>query len=423
MRVRLTARDVSRLPPSRTAYRDEVLRGLVLRVWPSGGRSFAVEYSHAGRPRRFTLGAAPPLTLAEARARARAVLAEVLAGRDPQAEKVYRSGHSVTVAELSRRCLESLDLRPATAEEYARLTAVEILPVIGERGAASLTRGEVRELFRALAARAPYVANRAFALLRRVFSWGVAEDVLPASPFVGLRPPAQERPSDRVLTVKELRLLLLALDDLPGQYSDAARLLLLTGARREMVVGLRAQELELDGPEPRWTVPAERMKGGRAHVVPLSGPAVAVLRRRLALADADVVFPPARTAQAPAMVWSSRYVARLTGRMEELLWVDLYGPWQPEPRPSQEHPREPVPRWTIHNLRHAVATHLREDLGVASEVVSRILGHAPPGAAVSRVYNRAELLPERRAALVAWADWLDAVRAGQRRATVLPIAR
>jgi hypothetical protein len=53
---------------------------------------------------------------------------------------------------------------------------------------------------------------------------------------------------------------------------------------------------------------------------------------------------------------------------------------------------------------------MREDLGVSSEVVSLILGHTPPGARATRVYNRAELLPERRAALVAWGRWLDRLK-------------
>jgi integrase len=66
-----------------------------------------------------------------------------------------------------------------------------------------------------------------------------------------------------------------------------------------------------------------------------------------------------------------------------------------------------VPAWRIHDLRHTGATHLREHFGVSSEVVSLLLGHTPPGPRVTRIYNRAEALPERRAALVAWGDWLE----------------
>ena len=64
-------------------------------------------------------------------------------------------------------------------------------------------------------------------------------------------------------------------------------------------------------------------------------------------------------------------------------------------------------RWTIHGLRHTIATHLRADLGVSTEVISLILGHTPPGPRVTRIYNRADLLPERAAALAAWAGWIE----------------
>src|SRR3972149_10383720 len=69
------------------------------------------------------------------------------------------------------------------------------------------------------------------------------------------------------------------------------------------------------------------------------------------------------------------------------------------------------PRWTIHGLRHTIATHLVEDLGTSRNVVSLILGHALSGPRVTRVYDRAEMLPERRAAAGRWAEWVG--RAGR----------
>jgi integrase len=79
--------------------------------------------------------------------------------------------------------------------------------------------------------------------------------------------------------------------------------------------------------------------------------------------------------------------------------------------------------WTIHGLRHAVGTHLREDLGVRADVVSMILGHRLGGPAATRLYDRAQLLPERRAALVAWAAWLERVVRSEGGAEVVPIVR
>jgi hypothetical protein len=65
-------------------------------------------------------------------------------------------------------------------------------------------------------------------------------------------------------------------------------------------------------------------------------------------------------------------------------------------------------RWTIHNLRHAIGSHMREDLDVGVDVVSLLLAHQlNEGARVTRVYDRAQLLTKRRAALEAWAAWLE----------------
>ena len=99
---------------------------------------------------------------------------------------------------------------------------------------------------------------------------------------------------------------------------------------------------------------------------------------------------PRRAREAPAsetLTWSSRFVEGTRAKVEA-------------------HHEGPVAAWRIHDLRHTIATHLRERFKVESEVVLMILGHTPPGVRVSRIYNRAELLPERRAALVAWGAWL-----------------
>lgn len=417
-RLRLTPQNVATLPAvgPRGEYRDDLERGLVLRVTPKGARSLVVEYTIGRRSKRFLLGHVPPLKLKAARKKARSVLADVALGKDPQAQKVAARQRALTVKDIGERCLNALEVRPATTEEYERLFKVEILPAFGHTSAADISRADVRAWSRRLAKRAPYVANRAFALLLRIYTWALAEDLLAAAPLAGLPKPAQERSSDRVLSAEELRSLLVAFDALPGQYSDAALLLLLTGTRREMVVGMRRAELELDEKEPRWTIPAERMKGGLAHVVPLSGWAVAVLERRLAESSGDAVFPPATVdAKSESMWWSSKYVNRLNAAMlADLRKRKVLGP------------EDELLRWKVHELRHSVATHLREDLHVGGDVVSALLAHVPPTqggvSSATKVYLRARLLPERRAALVAWASWLESLKRGAR-GKLLPHAR
>src|SRR5688500_11237462 len=110
-----------------------------------------------------------------------------------------------------------------------------------------------------IAKRSAYTANRSFEVLRRVFSWAVEQDVIGASPFVGLKLPAREHKNERVLSTPEVRALWTGLDLVHQHhpdYADATRLLLLTGVRRDMVLGMNRRELEdLDGSEPRWVIP------------------------------------------------------------------------------------------------------------------------------------------------------------------------
>jgi integrase len=237
-----------------------------------------------------------------------------------------------------------------------------------------------------------------------MYTLAVERDRISGYPFVGFRPPAHEQESDRVLSTDEIVAVLHALDatrDIHPGYSDAALLLLLTGVRRDMVQGMRRGELDgLDGREPRWIVPGGfegRSKSGRTHVVPLSPQALRIVHRRLASSSGECLFPVARNGQlgrgrdAP-MDWSSRFVRDLREAANAALGSDMA-------------------RWTIHGFRHTVGTHMREDLKVPGDVVSLILGHKVSGPAVTRIYDRAELLPERRDALVNWAAWLDRTKA------------
>jgi integrase len=404
--VSLTDRKIQHARPGtvRRDLADDDPKGLALRIHPSGEKLWTLRYTFRGRDRRMTIGAYPELSLKDARIKAREHKNEALSGRDP----ARRSASSApTVGEIAKSALAALELRPTTAREWARLVRAEIVPAFGDVLAAELSRREIREWMRDRAAkpRGKWTANRAFEVLRRVYSWAVAEDVLPGSPFVGLQKPAPEPRSQRVLTTDELRALLVALDKLPGAYSDAVRLLLLTCARREMVLGGRRGELEL-GDSPTWTIPGGRdgrSKSGEPHVIPLSAPAVKVLERRLdVIGEGDYLFPPARVRRlgvAPkraCAVWSSRYTRELQA---------LVGAGS---------------RWTLHNLRHTGATRMREHLGVRVDVVSMILGHTPEGPRVTRVYDRAHLLPERRAALVALAAHYEALRLEPEAGRVLP---
>jgi integrase len=409
-----------------TEYYDTVQPGLELRISPKGFRSWAVRCRLRGRQIRVSLGAVEgpkPLKLSDARERARDVQRQAGRGEDPRRP---RAGDRLTVHGLGLDALKTLVLRPATRAEWERLLEVEIKPALGAIPADELERADIRRWAAEIVKRgSPGTARHAFAALRRFFSWGVSNDIVRATPFVGLEAPAPAAASNRVLTTEELRAVwsALALMDQLAEYTgqerafvDATRLLILTAARREMVIGMRRAEFEAlkDPAAARWIVPASRMKGGRDHVVPLASQALAVISKRLKAETGEALFPAGRGASGP-VAWSSRFTEDLRdladGELRRARGVAArnYRAKHRKGHGWSKRPNAPalIAPWTIHNLRHTVATHMAEDLGVPTDVISLVLAHRPPGAPVSMVYNRAERLAERRDALTRWAVWVE----------------
>lgn len=401
--VRLTTLNVRRLPPiggRLTDYTDALLPGFVLRVTPTGRRSYGIRW--AGGRRRLALGNADKVPLGVARERARKALERTANGLDPDS---WEPSIGLTVGELVRRCLHDLQLRPSTRREWERLFRAEIEPSLGDRSAGDLRRSDIREWARAIRARSGWTANHAFDVLRRAYSWARREELVESSPCDHLPKPFEGRQSERVLSAEELCALVRCLDRAQlhrPAYADATRLLLLTGVRRASVLGLCRDELEgLEGPDPRWIVPADRSKSGQAHLVPLSPPAVAILRRRLDAVPTRHLFPLRGGTEEP-MTWTGRWRTWLRVRVARAVRAR---------RRRAGLAGGGVPRWTIHGLRHTMATHLREDLAVPPDVVSLLLGHTLAGPRASRIYDRAQLLAERRRALEAWAEWLEGLSA------------
>ncbi len=451
--------------PERFEISDANVPGLRMRVSPDGSKVWSYWYRpkpsvRGGHGRRFLLGAYSEagdkgLSLLGAREEARQVAARVGRKEDPQAErwakraadlKRKHAPKETTVSDLVLASLKTLPLRPATRKEWTRRVDVEILTApFAKKAAAALTTDEVETWLSGIAERSGHSANSTRTVLLRCYSWAVEKKRLrdgdgakiTVSPIANVPKPdaeADDKESERVLSPEELRAVLLALDEMEGEavesrdayeaeaggvklaavpkvrrheiearlaYVDATRLLVLSGVRRSAVLGLKRSEVEgLDSKEPLWTVPGERAKNGKAHKVPLSREAVQLLERRFAAAKAmrtESLFPQYRTAGEALdkpMTWSSRFVADLKARAARI------------------HGRKMEP-WKVHGFRSALATHGRGKLKISGDVISLLLSHTPPGPKVTRNYQRAELLDERRAALAAWADWLEQLRTGK----------
>jgi integrase len=161
--------------------------------------------------------------------------------------------------------------------------------------------------------------------------------------------------------------------------------------RREEWTGAAWSEIAIAGNRghERWTlrIPAERMKGGRAHLAPLPSSAIAVLRQ-LQGSEGRTGFIFTNTFGQTSFAGWRRAASRLA-RAAGL--------------------RQP---WTIHDIRRGVATQMGE-LGIRENVIRRILAHSPRGfLGVTATYERSERLDELRDALERWARALDCMLNG-----------
>jgi integrase len=293
--TRLTKRSVDAAKPgAKIGYVwDGEIRGLCLRVMPSGIKSFCLLYRNEfGRQRWLTIGRYGEITPDEARAKAIELRGMVAKREDPQQEKIDRR-KSISLGELLDRYeREYLEVhnRASTATEFKRLLRNHVRPLLGSRKAKDISAADILELVGKMR-ETPRSANLARAILSKVFNlaeeWGLRPKG--SNPCDGVKK-YEEKAHDRTLSAKELAALGAALDaagtsELPACL-DAIRLLTLSGCRLSEVTGLRRDQVEID--KSLLRLPKTKTKP-RAHV--LGRPAVALLKRVLTLHDSDWVFP------------------------------------------------------------------------------------------------------------------------------------
>ena len=230
---------------------------------------------------------------------------------------------------------------------------------------------------------APFTANRALAVLTRLGNWAVEREIIAASPFDRIKPPTVETSRERVLSDDEIRLLWPAFDAVGHPFGPFGKLLLLTGARRAEVAGMRWSEVDLAA--KTWTLPGARTKNGHEHVVPLSDAAMRVLQDLPRIGDKPDGFIFTTTGKTPVSGYSHAKAA-----------IDR--------AVSAE-----VAPWALHDLRRTVATNLQK-LGVRLEVTEAVLNHVSGSrAGIVGIYQRHNWKDEKRAALTAWAARVAAI--------------
>jgi len=449
----LTTKAIEAAKPG--AARREIADGLVtclyLVVQPTGAKSWAVRYRYADKPRKLALGPlAPslpgpepdpvlgaPLTLGGARKVARDQLLQVAAGRDPaadrQAAKVAARHPDEPDRDLVRTvAAQFLDryLKPRAKPNYYRsvdyILNKDVLPRWGDRRIQDIGRRDVLDLLDAIVERGAAVqANRVLAAVRKLFNWAASRDIIAASPAAGVKAPSPEASRDRVLTDDELRTFWRACEQVGYPFGPLAKLLLLTGARRDEAAGLRRSELSGDG--SLWALPAGRTKNSRPHAIPLSPQARIVIAEApiVALSKADLAADIPRHGKHRDLAFTTTGRAPVSGyakgkaRIDAAMLVIARKNAVERGEDPEDVKLEP---WTFHDLRRTVASGMAR-LGIDLPVIERCLNHVSGSfGGVAGVYQRHSFADEMRTGFATWGAHVEAVAAGAPASNVTALA-
>jgi Site-specific recombinase XerD len=381
--VKLTAVMVERIKAptkGRLEIMDSIVTGLSLRVTEKGHKSWCVSY-RVGSPtvRRLTLGPYPLLDLVKARDAARSALQLVERGIDPA---LARAEQARAEADRRKDTVEALVGRFIT--KYAkpknrdwrnteRIFDRHVLPKWRNRPVDSISRKDVVQLLDSIVDKGfPSAANHTLAAVRKMFNWAAERGELESNPCLYIKPPSKVVERDRVLTDIELVAVWKAAEQMGYPFGTLVQMLLVTGQRREEVAQMRWEQIANN----TWTLPRTRTKADRAHDVPLSSLAMAILSS-IPRFTGPYVFTT--TGGKKPVSGHSKAKARLDAKSG-------------------------VRDWCIHDLRRTCGTGLAR-LGVPLATISRVLNHAEGG--VTRIYARHSYLPEKREALEVWGIYVD----------------
>lgn len=373
MRKALTDKTLEALKPQTKRYEvhDLYCPGLSVRVTPEGRKTFTVKYRYGVKQKRLTIGVYPRMPLAKARERAMDYLRQVDEGSDPS-QRRRQPGYKVRVI-VEDFIRQHAKPRNRKWRENERVLDRELVAVFGERDIREIKRADVLELIDAAIERgAHYQANRILAYVRRLFNWAVERAIIDVSPINGLKAPTKEVSRERVLSDDEITAVLRSCRDDVYPFRQYVPLLLATAQRRGELAEMRWSEVDLKAKQ--WVIPAERSKNGKAHVVPLSGFAIAKLKEVPRFLECDYVFTTTRRSPISGFSKALRRLWEATGSSD----------------------------WRLHDLRRTAASGMAR-AKVQPHVIEKVLNHVSGTiSGVAAVYNRYGYDAEKHSALQNW---------------------
>lgn len=390
----LTTTEINHAKPKDKLYRLFDGLGLYIEIDPNGGKYWRFKYYFLGKERRLAIGKYPEISLLEARAKrdnARKLLAENI---DPGHEKKDRRNIALariaTTFELvAREWHEHHKERwtPDYAQDILHRLEMDIFPPIGKLPIADIKPIQILDALRRMENRgANEMARRSMQYCGQIFRYGVITERCERDVTHELKGALKpfRKGHYKAIDTEDLPDFISALLQnkarLYPQTMNAMRLMLLTFVRTSELIEAKWEEFNFETKE--WTIPAERMKMRRPHIVPLARQTIEILKEQKKLtAKWEWVFPN--------VAYPQKHMSNgtLLGALKRMGYTG---------------------RMTGHGFRALAMSTIKERLGYRHEVVDRQLAHAP-ASKVDAAYDRAKFLDDRRKMMQEWADYLDGI--------------
>lgn len=382
-------------PPSKTPRKLADGEGLYLWVMPNGKKYWRLKYRLNGKPKEYAIGVYPEVSLKEARDKkyeARKILAK---GQDPLRERqkqklASQRNHENTFQVIAQEWYElhKDNWKPRYASEVLKRLEEDIFPEIGNYPIKDIEPPLLLEVIRKIERRGAYdLAKRQLQKCGEVFRYGIATGRAIRDPSADIK--------DALKPVKKQHFAALDPRDIPEfvqalerndarlyqSTRNALNLIMLTFVRTNELINARWEEIDFERKE--WIIPAERMKMGKEHIVPLAQQVIEILENQKEIAwNRPLVFP--------SNVRPQKSISNNTilGALKRLGYQG---------------------RMTGHGFRALAMSTIKQELGYRHEVVDRQLAHVPKSK-IDRAYDRAMFLNERRVMMQEWADYIDQFR-------------
>jgi integrase len=391
----LTAKRVERTKkPGR--YRDSGgIRGLLLQISASGAKSWVLRYERHGRERMMGLGSCSEFTLKEARERARQARQLLANGIDPLARKhadkqsaKLAEHRKLTFREAAQRFFDQNESKWRSAkhrEQFLGTLKAHVFSVLGDMDVAVIDTPDILRAIEPLWKTKPITADRTRSRAEQVIDWAIVRGHRPP----GTNPAKWKGHLDQVLPAprkvapiahhaamdyRELPAFITKLRQDDTVAARALEFLILCAARSGEVIGAAWDEIDFDS--KTWTVPAERMKSGKPHRVPLCDRALAILRDLPREGGNSHVFVGRRPGAALSP-WAMPWVMEHHGQRGAT---------------------------TIHGFRSGFRDWAGETTAFAHDICEAALAHVRGDHSV-RAYARGDLFDKRRKLMEAWSRY------------------